>query len=177
MSGLTSKDNILERAKQQRNLSERILSAIPGFKGYKEKELRRESDRLIRDHLYRRLRESEDVLKKTFQRISDDRAYGVMEEVDRLVMEFDRVKARIDHASYGYAGFFDVMKIDERDLDEMLSFDAGLIDNVENLSKQVQALKDYKVEEGVKPFDSISENLSILDDTFDQRKEKIMGVA
>lgn len=158
-------------------LSERILSAIAGFKGYKEKELRRESDRLIRDHIYRRLRESEDMLKKTFQRISDDRAYGVMEEVDRLVMEFDRVKARIDHASYGYAGFFDVMKIEERDLDEMLSFDASLIDNVENLSKQVQALKDYKIEDGIKPFDSISENLSILDDAFDQRKEKIMGVA
>jgi hypothetical protein len=30
---------------------ERIAAALPGFRGYKEKELRRESDKLVRTHL------------------------------------------------------------------------------------------------------------------------------
>ena len=33
----------------------RIAAFIPGFRGYKEKEIRRESDRLIRNHLYMKL--------------------------------------------------------------------------------------------------------------------------
>jgi len=174
---MASRDTFLGKAKQEMRLSERILSAIPGFKGYKEREIRRESDRLIRDHIYRRLRDTEDILKKSFQRLSDDRAYGLMENVDRLVMEFDRVKARIDHASYGYTGFFDIVKIDERDLDEMFSFDEDLLKGVEKLSEEVKAIKDYKLEDGAKPFEAIGESLSSLEEMFNERKEKILGVS
>ena len=157
-------------------LSERILSVIPGFKGYKEKEVRRESDRLIRNHLYRRLKESEDDLKKVFQKLSDERLYGPMENMDRLVMEFDRVKARIDHASYGYSGFFDILKVEENDLDEMLSFDSSLIDEVEALSEEVKALKEVKPEGVNSRLESIRSSLSKIEETFNERNEKILGV-
>jgi hypothetical protein len=176
---LSGKDDILHKAKEEMSLSETILSAIPGFKGYKEKELRRESDKLIRNHLYRRLKEAEDLLKKVFQRLSDRRIYGVLEDVDRLVMEFDRVKARVDHASYGYSGFFDIIKIDERDLEEMLSFDVGLIDSVEKLFDRAKTLKEVevdKVEEVRKGLESIRSSLEGFEEAFNERKEKIWGV-
>ncbi len=176
---MSGKDDILHKAKEEMSLSETILSAIPGFKGYKEKELRRESDKLIRNHLYRRLKEAEDLLKKVFQRLSDRRIYGVLEDVDRLVMEFDRVKARVDHASYGYSGFFDIIKIDERDLEEMLSFDVGLIDSVEKLFDRAKTLKEVevdKVEEVRKGLESIRSSLEGFEEAFNERKEKIWGV-
>jgi hypothetical protein len=173
---LSGKDEVLRKAKEEMRLSERILSAIPGFKGYKEKEIRRESDRLIRNHLYRRLKETEDDLKKVFQKLSNERLYGPMENMDRLVMEFDRVKARIDHASYGYSGFFDVLKIDENDLDGMLSFDSSLIDKVEALSEEVKALKEVKPEGVNSRLETIRSSLSKLEETFNERNEKILGV-
>ena len=176
---MSGKDDILHKAKEEMSLSETILSAIPGFKGYKEKELRRESDRLIRNHFYRRLKEAEDLLKKVFQRLSDSRIYGVLEDVDRLVMEFDRVKARVDHASYGYSGFFDIIKIDERDLEEMLSFDVGLIDSVEKLFDRAKTLKEVevdKVEEVRKGLESIRSSLEGFEEAFNERREKIWGV-
>jgi hypothetical protein len=173
---LSEKDEILRKAKEEMRLSERILSVIPGFKGYKEKEVRRESDRLIRNHLYRRLKESEDDLKKVFQELSDERLYGPMENMDRLVMEFDRVKARIDHASYGYSGFFDILKIEENDLDEMLSFDSSLIDEVEALSKEIKALKEVKPEEVNSHLKSIRSSISKIEEAFNERNEKILGV-
>ena len=173
---MSGKDEVLRKAKEEMRLSERILSAIPGFKGYKEKEIRRESDRLIRNHLYRRLKETEDDLKKVFQKLSNERLYGPMENMDRLVMEFDRVKARIDHASYGYSGFFDVLKIDENDLDGMLSFDSSLIDKVEALSEEVKALKEVKPEGVNSRLETIRSSLSKLEETFNERNEKILGV-
>jgi len=176
---LSGRDDVLSRAKEERRLFERILSVLPGFKGYKEKELRRESDRLVRDHLYRRLREGEDLLKEFFQRLSDRRAYGVLEEVDRLVMIFDRVKARIDHASYGYSGFFDVLKVDEKDLEEMLSFDERLIKAVEEIFEETKALREVDVEKVGdirRHLEVIRSSLKELEETFNRRKEKILGV-
>ena len=49
------KSDVLSNVQGQMRLSERIAAFIPGFHGYKEKEIRRESDRLIRNHLYMKL--------------------------------------------------------------------------------------------------------------------------
>jgi len=92
------------------------------------------------------------------------------------VMEFDRVKARIDHASYGYSGFFDVLKIGENDLDKMLSFDGSLIDDVEALFEEVKSLKEVKPEGVNSRLEAIRSSLSKLEENFNERNEKILGV-
>ena len=52
---MSEKKDVYSDVKSQMRLSERIAAAIPGFHGYKEKEIRRESDRLVRNHLYLKL--------------------------------------------------------------------------------------------------------------------------
>jgi hypothetical protein len=44
---MSENKDVYAQAKSQMRLSERIAAALPGFRGYKEKELRRESDKLI----------------------------------------------------------------------------------------------------------------------------------
>ena len=41
----------LERARERRNILERLGAKIPGFSGYLEREMRREVDKLQRDWL------------------------------------------------------------------------------------------------------------------------------
>lgn len=52
----------LRRAREEMELMERILSYIPGYRGYKEKELHRESDRPVRMEAVNRLRAAKDTL-------------------------------------------------------------------------------------------------------------------
>ncbi len=52
---MSDNNDVLSKVKGQMNLPERIAAFVPGFRGYKEKEIRRESDRLIRNHLYMKL--------------------------------------------------------------------------------------------------------------------------
>ncbi|MEM1673716.1 MAG: hypothetical protein QXN24_03585 [Candidatus Bathyarchaeia archaeon] len=54
----------MERIHEERSLLERIVGYIPGYRGYKEKELRRESDRLVRMDVVNRLKAAKDLLKK-----------------------------------------------------------------------------------------------------------------
>jgi hypothetical protein len=133
---LSEKKGIYEKAKGEMRFSERILAELPGFRGYKEKELRRESDKLIRNHLYQRLSEARKDLKEIFQKLSDNRLHEVLTDMDRFVMRFDRVAEKINHASYGYAGFFNILKIEEEKLDKMIEFDTGLMDTWTRLLKK-----------------------------------------
>jgi len=177
---LSEKKGIYEKAKEEMRLSERILAELPGFRGYKEKELRRESDRLIRNHLYQRLTEARKDLKEIFQKLSDSRLHEVLTDMDRFIMRFDRVSEKINHASYGYAGFFNIVKVEEEKLDKMIEFDTGLVDNVDKIVEETTAFKKevmkQKFEKTREHIQNLSDVLEELEETFSGREEVIMGV-
>jgi phage-related tail protein len=176
---LNEKKGIYEKAKGEMRLTERILAALPGFRGYKEKELRRESDKLIRNHLYKRLTKARKDLKEIFQKLSDNRLHEVLTDMDRFVMRFDRVYQKINHASYGYAGFFNVMKIEEEELDKMIEFDNGLMNDVDKIVEETTVFKKDVVKQS---FEKVSDHIQCLSDlvegleeSFDGRVEIILG--
>lgn len=175
---LLSGENVYEKAKREMRLSEKILAEIPGFRGYKEKELRRESDKLVRDAIFQRLREARNDLREVFQMFSDQKFHEVMVRMDRLIMRFDRVTQKVNHAAYGYSGFFNIVKIDEAKLDRMLAFDSGLVNYASVLVDKSKALKkdvvDNKFEAVAEKIKDIEETLSSLESTFDARKEVIL---
>jgi hypothetical protein len=177
---LTEKKDVYAEAKKQMRLSERILAAIPGFRGYKEKELRRESDRLIRNHLYRRLSEAKSDLRNVFQELSDRRLFEVLTDMDRLMAKMDRIAEKVNHASYGYAGFFDVVKVKEENLDRMIDFDNQLVDDVENIVNEADTFKSEVMKQNVKDakdrIQQLTETVETFDETFDKRGEIILGV-
>jgi hypothetical protein len=161
-------------------LSERIAAALPGFRGYKEKELRRESDKLIRNHLTLKLSKDKDNVRNISQRIVDKRYLDVMPDIDRLVAKMDRITEKVNHASYGYSGFFDTVKIKEENLDRMISYDNQLLDSVNALTDAIDALKtqlvggDYtNLKEKIQ---AVTDKFDMLEDAFDKRHEVIMGV-
>jgi len=176
---LSGKKGVYEKAKEEMRLGERILAALPGFRGYKEKELRRESDRLIRNHLYQRLSEARKDMKETFQILSENHLQEALTDMDHLVMRFDRVSEKINHASYGYAGFFNIVKIEEAKLDKMIQFDTDLFDEVEDIVKEAGI---FKKEASKQNFEKVrnhvtglNDMLEALEETFEERHEAIEG--
>jgi hypothetical protein len=177
---LNEKKDVYSEVKGQMRLSERIAAAIPGFRGYKEKELRRESDKLIRNHIYRILSNSKDDLKSVFQKISDRRYLDVLADMDRLVAKVDRISEKINHASYGYTGFYDAVKVKENNLDNMIAFDNQLIDQANTI---VAAIKDFKAELSSSEkknmklnIQDVTDKVESLEETFDKRQEVVLGV-
>ena len=177
---MSENKDVYAQAKSQMRLSERIAAALPGFRGYKEKELRRESDKLIRNHMYMKLSNSKDDLRSVFQKISDRRYLDVLPDMDRLMAKIDRVTEKVNHASYGYSGFFDIVKIKEDNLDRMITFDNQLLDSVNTLTADIDAFKaqllsgDYaNLKDKIQ---AVADKLEVFEDTFDKRQEVILGV-
>jgi len=177
---MSENKDVYAQAKSQMRLSERIAAALPGFRGYKEKELRRESDKLIRNHLTLKLSKGKDNVRSISQKITDRRYLDLLEDVDRLVAKVDRITEKVNHASYGYSGFFDIVKIKEENLDRMIAYDNQLLDSVNTLTDSIDALKaqllagDYtNLKDKIQ---SATDKFELLEDTFDKRQEVIVGV-
>jgi len=174
------KNSTLSNVQGQMRLSERIAAFIPGFRGYKEKELRRESDKLIRNHLTLKLTADKNDLRELAQKLADRRYFDIMTDLDRLQAKMDRVVEKVNHASYGYSGFFDAVKVKEGSLDRMIDFDDKLLDGINDLTTQIGTFKADFAGGNTSNFktdlQAVTVKLEAFEDTFDGRQEVISGV-
>jgi hypothetical protein len=177
---MSENKDVYAQAKSQMRLSERIAAALPGFRGYKEKELRRESDKLVRNNLYLKLTKDKDNIRSISQKIADKRYMDVLTDIDRLTAKMDRITEKVNHASYGYAGFYDIVKIKEENLDRMITFDNQLLDEVNALTASIEDLKTQLLSNNFanlkEKIQTVSDKFELLEDTFDKREQVIFGV-
>jgi len=177
---MSENKDVYAQAKSQMRLSERIAAALPGFRGYKEKELRRESDKLVRNNLYLKLTKDKDNVKSISQKIADKRYMDVLTDIDRLNAKMDRITEKVNHASYGYAGFYDIVKVKEENLDRMITFDNQLLDEVNALTASIEELKTQLLSNNFAnlkdKIQTIADKFELLEDTFDKREQVISGV-
>ena len=103
-----------------------------------------------------------------------------MTDMDRLQAKMDRVVEKVNHASYGYSGFFDAVKVKEDSLDRMIEFDNKLLDSVDALTAEIDGFKADLASGNTSNLktrvQSVTDKLEALEDTFDSRKEVILGV-
>jgi len=117
-------------------LYEKLLMVFPGYRGYKEKELVRETDRIVRDELYKKLKKSVGDLKTFYSTlVSSSGSTPLSERVEKLVYKLDSLAERTRHAPYGYRPLFHVAKVGEEVLDKMLEHDLKLGETAEALNK------------------------------------------
>jgi hypothetical protein len=156
------------------------MKKIPGYKGYKEKEMRREADALLREHLARRLAEqlnrAEDVTSQMLTGPGIAQLTDMGKANTRLQTLIDKVKT----AAQGYAGFFDAVKVKEDELDTLYAFDERMIGEVDGLSQaidQVQTALDggdaAQIPPAVRQYTKVVSEASAL---FDQRRDNMLGL-
>ena len=116
---------------------ERLAASIPGYKGYKEKEMRREADKLLRMHLARQLEEQWRRLPDLQKQLIGAGQLELVDDLEGAVMGLQTIVARLKTASYGYAGFFDAVKVKEEQLDALYRFDEALLNEVPKVAEGI----------------------------------------
>lgn len=154
-----------------------VIAGLPGIKGYKEKEDRREADKQLRTELARRLQTEHGRILETQQELAARREYALVTEVDRAQAKLQLLIDRIRTASYGYSGFFDAVQVKEEQLDALIAFDEALAAQTGRVTESVTALADaVKKKEGIsEAVSSLVTLFNELNNTFSQRAEAITG--
>lgn len=131
-------DPILDKARAAQNLLERIAHSIPGFRGYREREMRRDADKLQREHLASMLEQAKRPLHEIADAATRSGSLDVINDVETARKRLDKLIVRIRYADRGYSGFFDTVKIDEAMLERVYQFDLGLLAGVEEVQLAAQ---------------------------------------
>lgn len=130
----------LDRARERRNILERLGAKIPGFSGYLEREMRREVDKLQRDWLAHQVDRARFAINGRIRDWTREGRLDALTDAGSIEKGLDRFANRIRHADYGSTGFFDAVKIGEAELDRLYEFDLALSETVEYLALQVEQL-------------------------------------
>ncbi|MBP1910915.1 hypothetical protein [Thermococcus stetteri] len=118
---------------------EKLELVVPGFHGYKKKELMREDDRLVRAKAAEILAGARRELERALQRcamVNCNMLMAIEDMRKRLVM----LEGKVKHAEAGYAGYFDRVKIKEKELEKLIEYDAKMIELAEGIREKAGAI-------------------------------------
>ncbi len=170
------KDTVFGTVKGDMDLFKKILSKIPGFSGYMERQNRRDSDKLIRDMIFNRFRELEARLSAV-QR--DFIARGELDYVDDLEASAIKMRTfadRVRTATRGYSSLFEAVKINEDELKKLYEYDAAMLDLVDEVSRAIDHVEASVGTDGlpaaIRNLESVTRQCIA---TFDRREEVILA--
>jgi len=169
--------DFLERIKGAMGGLESFVSKVPGYKGYKEKEQRREADKLLRDHLVRQFEEQQRKLNDQKLQLLSSGLIELVDDLDRASTRLESFIIKLRTASRGYAGLFDAIKVNEEELDALYNFDNALLEGVPRLEASISNLSSaIMAKEGVPQ--AIADLVALtgeLNDAWAKREDVLTG--
>lgn len=124
---------VVDRARRERTLIERLGARVPGFSGYLDRELRREVDELLRRHLAGRIDAARREVAVVMAGLTLQQA-AQLRRLNRVDKELDALAGRLRAAGAGYSGLFDAVKVGEEQLKRLYEVDLSLVEDVETLA-------------------------------------------
>jgi hypothetical protein len=155
----------------------KLISLVPGFSGYIQRENRRAADKLVRDTVAKRF---EELWKRLSNLQADMVSAGKIEYVDdmeKASLQLRTFTDKIRTATRGYAGLFDAVKINEKELEQVYNFDIAFFDLADQISHALDNVEASTGDDTALP--AAIRNITTLGrqavETFNRRSEAITG--
>lgn len=118
-----------------------LLDRVPGYRGYRAKEDRRDVDRRVRDHLATAYGAQADRIERVARELATQRRLAEIGPVDEFARTLRHFVDRVRTATYGYGGLMGDRDVDGAALDQLRLFDEGLLSGVDELVKPIGDLE------------------------------------
>jgi len=118
-----------------------LANKIPGYRGYRAKEDRRDADRVVRDKISDELEARAARAEQLASKMAAARDLVNLGAVNGVVQEIRLLATRVRTASYGYGGLFSNQDVNGAALAQIQAFDETLLDGVPALDPVLQSLE------------------------------------
>jgi hypothetical protein len=122
---------------RKKNIFDKIGSLIPGYRGYAEREGRRNCDKILREEIVTKLNEAEKILYKQMNEALKQKDKELMNTIEEIRKEVNTLSSRVKFAPYGATAFFTDGQIKEDELHNIHQIDLDLSESIENLRNNV----------------------------------------
>jgi len=156
---------------------EQLVAGIPGYHGYKERELRREADKALRMHLAARFDEARRRLLGAMDHLTGAGRLAEAALLQKANLQLQLLVDRLRTAPHGYAGWFDALKVQQAELDRLYAFDRALATGADRVSELVAKVASQAAagENTSAEASALANVIDELNDTFARRSEAITG--
>lgn len=164
-------DDLRDAIRKDENAFQQLLEAIPGFDGYREREIRRAADKVVREHLVGALDGVRDRLNAIIAAWARAGRLQDLDDIDRVARQLAKVRDNIRFADYGYTGFFDALKIAEDELDRLYAYDLSLRQGIDACGTAVDTLGAAPAESAAQHISAAEAAVASLQGLVDRRAE------
>ncbi len=165
-----------EEAKAQRNVLEKLGSLIPGFRGFQDRELRRDVDKLQREHIAGEIGRVKAQLRDKARAYTDGGQIALLGPFDRLDRRLDGLGQSVRFADYGASGLFDAVKIGEAELQRLYELDLSLLEDLAALRAEVAGIPAPGQADASAALDRLEQHVRALDEKWNGRERVISNV-
>ncbi len=129
--------DILGRIREEQDIFGKLLGKIPGFNGYFDREQRRSADKLLRETVAARYEEQWRRVSSLQRDLISQGGLAYVDDLEAAAIKLRQFVDRIKTASYGYAGFFDAVKIQSEELESLYQYDLWLLTLIDEIGRAV----------------------------------------
>ncbi len=167
-----------EKAKQVMGSVERFLAQLPGIREYKEREIRREVDRRIRQELMEALEKARTTLSDLQRDVLDAGGLRWMDDIERIQSRLILLTDKVRSAAYGYRPLFDLERVREADLERLIAFDKDILRRVPELDRHLEAARAAATQSSEalgKALQELHAAVTALLDAYSRRERVVHG--
>ena len=135
------KDQVFDNVTGGMDIFKKIASKIPGFKGYVERQNRRDSDKILRDTIYRRFREHEWRISDLQVEFINKGEIQYTDDLEKAALRLRTFADRVRTAPRGYSSLFEAVKINEEELAKLYEYDATLLDKSDEVGRAIDNIQ------------------------------------
>lgn len=165
--------------KYEKGLKSKLIGLIPGYGGYKKKETRRETDRLVREKAMLFIEHAKEAIDQLSGQLMQIGKRDAMPAAEKLRSEIDVVMHTVRTGEYGYAGLFDLEKVDNKKLEKLTEYDARVVIKSKQFQKHTEELTDRGLSDPDNILTGILDlqrEVEVLRKDFGRRKDILSGV-
>jgi hypothetical protein len=168
--------DLFETVKGDQDFVKKLLSYVPGFKGYIERSNRRSADKLLRDQVALKYTELAGRASRLQKDLVDAGQIDLVDDIDKVSLLLRTFSDRVKNASYGYSGFFDAVKINQDELAQIYAFDTAFFDLANQISSGLDNVEAAIGGDGLKAaIHSVNGLARQVGETYDRRYQVITG--
>ncbi|MGA9397266.1 MAG: hypothetical protein WBV22_03310 [Anaerolineaceae bacterium] len=158
------------------DIFKKILSKVPGFSGYIERENRRAADKVMRETIANRFEAIWGRISAFQRELISQGEIKWVDDIESAAIKLRQFIDRIRTTTYGYSGLFDAVKINEKELALIYTYDEAMLSLVDVMDRAVNNMEESIGSDG---FPASVRNLVSTAqqcvETFDKRYEAFMG--
>jgi hypothetical protein len=145
------------------NIFDKLGALIPGYKGYAERNNRRQSEKLLRDKLCLAIGSCEKEMSAKIAKAIKIKEYPAIQDLEECRKKLNTLSDKIQYAPYGESTFFSNEQLKEDELLMIYQRDLALLEQANDFKK---AIPDLDV-------GTVLLKIAEIDDVFTARNEFI----